>query len=119
MDMDYFLITKMIYFFIPQLFYREIFLPFGIQSTQLHINYWDNKDFERFENFIIKHHNKIVNLDYIINIADPNPIQNIINFIVEKLLKLRDRLSNIFRIWHSNFIISSIYIMYLTGNTCS
>ena len=46
-------------------FFREIFLPFGIQSTQLHINYWDNKDFERFENFIVKHHNKIVDLDYI------------------------------------------------------
>ena len=73
--------------FIPQLFYREIFLPFGIQATQLHINYWDNKDLERFENFIVKHHNKIVDLDYIIDITDPNPIQNITNFIVEKTLK--------------------------------
>ena len=73
--------------FIPQLFYREIFLPFGIQSTQLHINYWDNRDFERFENFIVKHHNKIVDLDYIINITGPNSIQNITNFIVEKTLK--------------------------------
>ena len=73
--------------FIPQLFYREIFLPFGIQATQLHINYWDNKDFERFENFIVKHHNKIVDLDYIIDITDPNPIQYITNFIVEKTLK--------------------------------
>ena len=73
--------------FIPQLFYREIFLPFGIQATQLHINYWDNKDLERFENFIVKHHKKIVDLDYIIDITDPNPIQNITNFIVEKTLK--------------------------------
>ena len=73
--------------FIPQLFYREIFLPFGIQSTQLHINYWDDKDFERFENFIVKHHNKIVDLDYIIDITNPNSIQNITNFIVEKTLK--------------------------------
>ena len=71
--------------FIPQLFYREIFLPFGIQSTQLHINYWDDKD-RRFENFIVKHHNKIVDLDYIIDITNDS-IQNITNFIVEKTLK--------------------------------
>ena len=73
--------------FIPQLFYKEIFLPFGIQSTQLHINYWNDKDFERFENFIFKHHKKIVNLDYIIDITNPNTIQNITNYIVEKTLK--------------------------------
>ena len=73
--------------FIPQLFYREIFLPFGIQSTQLHINYWNYQDFERFENFIIKHHKKIVDLNYIINITNPNPIQNVTNYLVEKTLK--------------------------------
>ncbi len=73
--------------FIPQLFYKEIFLPFGIQSTQLHINYWSNKDFEKFENFIKRHHKKIVNLNYIISIASPNSIQTITNYIVEKTLK--------------------------------
>merc|ERR1711991_212139 len=25
--------------FIPQLFYKEIMLPYGIQSTQIHLNY--------------------------------------------------------------------------------
>ena len=73
--------------FIPQLFYREIFLPFGIQSTQLHINYWSNKDFEKFENFIKKHHKKIINLNYILRITSPNSIQTITNYIVEKTLK--------------------------------
>ena len=34
----------------------------------MHINYWHNKDFKKFENFVSKYHNKIVNLDYIINI---------------------------------------------------
>ena len=42
---------------------------------------------KRFENFIVKYHNKIVDLDYIIDIADPNAIQNIANFLVEKTLK--------------------------------
>ena len=26
--------------FIPQLFYKEIMLPFGVQATQIHLNYW-------------------------------------------------------------------------------
>ncbi len=73
--------------FIPQLFYKEIFLPFGIQSTQLHINYWSKKEFERFENFIDRYHEKIISLDYIINITNPNAIQNIANYMVEKTLK--------------------------------
>ena len=73
--------------FIPQLFYKEILLPFGIQSTQLHINYWNNNDFEKFENFINNNHRKIVNLDYILTITNPNPIQKITNYIIEKTLK--------------------------------
>ena len=73
--------------FIPQLFYKEILLPFGIQSTQLHINYWNNNDFEKFENFINNNHRKIVNLDYILTITNPNPIKKITNYIIEKTLK--------------------------------
>ena len=73
--------------FIPQLFYQEKFLPFGIQSTQLHINYWQNKDFNKFENFVKTYHKKIINLDYIINISNPNSIQKITNYMVEKILK--------------------------------
>ena len=73
--------------FIPQLFYKEIFLPFGIQSTQIHINYWDDIEFERFEKFINKYHKKIVNLDYLISLTNPNSIQSITNYIVEKTLK--------------------------------
>ncbi len=73
--------------FIPQLFYREKFLPFGIQSTQLHINYWKNSDYEKFEDFIKRYQKKIIDLDYIINVTNPNPIQSITNYIVEKTLK--------------------------------
>ncbi len=46
--------------FIPQLFYKEIILPFGIQSTQMHLNYWEEKDYEIFEKFIIKNYDKII-----------------------------------------------------------
>ena len=41
-------------FFVPQLFYKEIILPFGIQSTQIHINEWKGDYYENFEFFIKK-----------------------------------------------------------------
>ena len=73
--------------FIPQLFYKEIFLPFGIQSTQIHLNYWDDKYFLNFEKFISKNYKKIVDLNYILNLGKTNVFKNIINYSVEKTLK--------------------------------
>ncbi len=73
--------------FIPQLFYKEILLPFGIQSTQMHINNWNNKYYEKFEKFIIKNHKKIVSLDYILDTAVTNKFKDFTNLLVEKMLK--------------------------------
>ena len=73
--------------FIPQLFYREILLPFGIQATQIHINEWNNENLNNFKSFIKKNNNKIINLDYIINITGSNFFQLIANYFVEKSLK--------------------------------
>jgi len=49
--------------FFPQLFYNEILLPFGIQSSQIHLNYWDDKKFNYFENFVKKNHEKIITFE--------------------------------------------------------
>ena len=73
--------------FVPQLFYKEIILPFGIQSTQIHINYWNEEYFQNFEKFIEKNSNKILSLDYIIDITSSNILQNSINYLTEKTLK--------------------------------
>ena len=73
--------------FIPQLFYKEILLPFGIQSTQIHLNYWDNKYLQNFEYFINKNHNKVVDINYILDLAEPSFFKNSINYSVEKTLK--------------------------------
>lgn len=73
--------------FVPQLFYKEIILPFGIQSTQMHINYWKEKDFVNFENLINKINKKVITLDYIINISNPSIFQSVVNYSVEKTLK--------------------------------
>mgnify|MGYP003304200146 CR=1 FL=1 len=48
--------------FIPQLFYKEIMLPFGIQTTQVHLNYMSNENFLNFVSFIKKNSSKIINL---------------------------------------------------------
>jgi predicted deacetylase len=73
--------------FIPQLFHKEILLPFGIQSTQMHINEWNDEAYENFEIFIKKNYSKILNLNNIIEIANPNSLQNLTNYLVEKTLK--------------------------------
>ena len=73
--------------FIPQLFYKEMIPPFGIQSTQLHINYWNEKYLDNFEKFISNNHSKILNIDYILNLNEPNLLKSSINFSVEKTLK--------------------------------
>lgn len=73
--------------FIPQLFHREIFLPFGIQSTQMHLNNWDNDYFNNFEKFIIKNHKKIITLEYILENSNPNIYKITLNYLVEKTLK--------------------------------
>lgn len=38
--------------FIPQLFYKNTFIPFGFQSTQIHLNYWKDQDFTKFKELI-------------------------------------------------------------------
>ena len=50
--------------FVPQLFYKLYLFPFGIQSTQIHINYWNDGDFINFKKFIEKYHTKIIKADF-------------------------------------------------------
>jgi len=81
--------------FFPQLFYKEIILPFGIQSTQLHINYWNEDYFKGFKSFIEKNHIYIKSFDQIINFEE-NFFKKIINFLVEKNLKLARKFLKLF-----------------------
>ena len=74
--------------FIPQLFYKQILLPFGIQSTQIHLNYWGDDEFENFKDFIEKNKSKIISFDQAISKINNNVLYSSINFIVEKMLKL-------------------------------
>ena len=74
--------------FIPQLFYKEIMLPFGIQSTQVHLNYMDENNFTKFKNFIIKNKKNIINFDEALNASNNGVFSNLTRFVSEKILKI-------------------------------
>ncbi len=74
--------------FIPQLFYKLISLPFGIQSTQIHLNDWNENDLQNFLDFVKKNKKKFINYDYAISKTNNSSIYRILNFLTEKLLKM-------------------------------
>jgi len=53
----------------------------------MHINEWNDKTYKNFEVFIEKNYSKILSLNNIIDIANPNSLQNLTNYLVEKTLK--------------------------------
>jgi len=62
--------------FIPQLFYNEtIMLPIGIQSTQLHLNYWKEDNFNNFKKFLISKETNIKTYKEILNKVSNNLMQ--------------------------------------------
>tara|TARA_B100000780_G_C20968841_1_gene386806 strand:+ start:60 stop:833 length:774 start_codon:yes stop_codon:yes gene_type:complete len=75
--------------FIPQLFYENIALPFGLQSTQIHLNYWSDDDFLKFEKFIEKNHSKILNYDQMLGKVNNNLFSRVSRFLISNILKLK------------------------------
>ncbi len=87
--------SKMGLNFIPQLFYKLLILPFGIQSSQLHINDWKDSEFMEFSKFIEKNSAKIITFNQALLKINNSMFYNLINILIEKILKL-------FRILKSN-----------------
>ena len=75
--------------FVPQLFYKLIILPYGIQSTQIHVNYWTDKDLIQFENFVEKNHKKIISLDNALSKENNSLMNKFFIFTLEKILRLK------------------------------
>ena len=61
-------------------------LPYGIQSTQIHLNSWTENDFHVFEKFIEKYHKKVINLDYALSI-NSNTFMKMLNILIKQTLK--------------------------------
>ena len=74
--------------FIPQLFYKVFILPFGIQTTQIHLNYWNQKDFDDFEKFVIKNSNKIISYDDALQKINDNLFYKFVNFLTKIILRI-------------------------------
>ena len=79
--------------FIPQLFYKLYILPLGIQSTQLHLNYWKENDFDKFENFINKNLNNIITYDEALKKVNNHFGFKLINKFTEFVLKTKRSLN--------------------------
>ena len=75
--------------FIPQLFYNIFALPFGIQSTQIHLNYWKQKDFVDFEKFIQKNAKKIITYDQALEKVNNNFSYTLVKNVLIKMLKFK------------------------------
>ena len=72
--------------FIPQLFYKLIVLPFGVQCTQIHLNDWKEKDFNEFQIFVEKNKDIIVTYDFVLKNYTSGFFSNIINKFIKIIL---------------------------------
>ena len=75
--------------FIPQLFYKIYALPFGIQATQIHLNYWKENDFENFKKFVKKNKNNFITYDQALEKVSNKIHYRLINEFTKTLLKTK------------------------------
>ena len=75
--------------FIPQLFYKVFALPFGIQSTQIHLNYWKQKEFDNFERFIADNSKKIITYNQALEKINDSFFYTFINFLTKKTIQAK------------------------------
>ena len=80
--------------FIPQLFYKILPLPFGIQTFQIHLNYYQQKDFEDFKKFIEANSKKIINYDQAILKINNGIPHKILRVALKKILQLKRLITN-------------------------
>ena len=78
--------------FIPQLFYKPFFLPFGLQTTQIHLNYWTDKEFNKFSNQISKNHKKVISYDEALKYISNKTSDKILNQFIKRLLLLKRKI---------------------------
>ena len=80
--------------FIPQLFYKFFFLPFGLQTTQIHLNKINDKNFNDFKKFVEKKYNLFVNYDQALSLLSNKLIDRILNKLIYFLLVNKRKLFN-------------------------
>jgi hypothetical protein len=63
-------------------------LPFGVQCTQIHINYLNDRDIDKLKLFINKNCKKIICVDTALNLANNGFVSNISKIILQNFLKI-------------------------------
>ena len=64
-------------------------MPYGIQSTQIHLNEWKLEDFFRFEKFITKNAKKIICYDEAIQKVNNKFTSSLLNLVVKNFVKTK------------------------------
>ena len=75
--------------FIPQLFYKMLALPFGIQVFQIHLNYFKVNDFDNLKKFIELNSKKIITYDQALIKLNNNFLSKVIRFATKKILQIK------------------------------
>tara|TARA_Y100000590_G_scaffold342833_1_gene391570 strand:- start:2007 stop:2756 length:750 start_codon:yes stop_codon:yes gene_type:complete len=75
--------------FFPQLFYSLYILPFGFQTLQIHLNYFNDNDFLDFERFIEKNQKKIISFEEAFEFTNNSLLNMSSKIFLKKALKLK------------------------------
>jgi len=78
--------------FIPQLFYKPIFLPLGLQTTQIHLNYWTEKELDNFLNIISKNYKKIISYEEALKLLSNKTVDKLISKFIRKALIIKRKI---------------------------
>ena len=78
--------------FIPQLFYKPIFLPLGLQTTQIHLNYWTEKELDNFLNIISKNYKKIISYEEALKLLSNKTVDKLIGKFIKKALIIKRKI---------------------------
>ena len=75
--------------FIPQLFYKISPLPFGIQTFQIHLNYYNHSDFDHLKKFIEINFKKIITYDYALSKLNNSFLSKTTRAVIKKILQIK------------------------------
>ena len=78
--------------FIPQLFYKPIFLPLGLQTTQIHLNYLTEKELDNFLNIISKNYKKIISYEEALKLLSNKTVDKLIGKFIKKALIIKRKI---------------------------
>ena len=78
--------------FTPQLFHKLFFLPFGLATTQIHLNELNEKDFQSLKTFVEKKYKSIVTYDEALSLLSNKAIDKILNKFINFVLILKRKI---------------------------